>query len=54
MISLKDIELNGIEKFIVDVNDPDSIKNMCKQAKVVINCVGPVSFGFDISQSFYF
>ncbi len=26
----------------MDVNDQASIRNMCEQAKIVINCVGPV------------
>jgi len=27
---------------IADVNDEASLLSMCRQAKVVINCVGPV------------
>ena len=28
---------------IADINDQESLKNMCSMAKVVISCVGPVS-----------
>ena len=34
-------DLSGVSKIIVNVDDEDSIDKMCKQAKVVINCVGP-------------
>lgn len=42
----KDEDLSAIEKFVVDVNDIDSVKNMCQHARMVINCVGPVSCEF--------
>jgi short subunit dehydrogenase-like uncharacterized protein len=31
-----------VETIIADVNDPQSIQNMCQRAKIIINCVGPV------------
>lgn len=33
--------LDGIPVIIADVNDEDSILRMCKQGRIVINCVGP-------------
>lgn len=32
-----------VETIIADINDPDSIRNMCSKANILINCVGPVS-----------
>lgn len=38
------VDVSAIEKFVVDVNDIDSVKNMCQHARMVINCVGPYRF----------
>ena len=35
-------DLKGVENIIVDINNPESVADMCKRAKLVINCVGPV------------
>ena len=40
-VSGKDLEKTPI--IIADVSSEASISDMCKQAKVVLNCVGPVS-----------
>ena len=31
-----------IPTFIADVANPETIRNMCENAKIIINCVGPV------------
>lgn len=36
------LELKDVGVIVADVNDEESLLNMAKQAKVVINCVGPV------------
>jgi short subunit dehydrogenase-like uncharacterized protein len=33
-----------VETLVVDVSDEQSILNMCQKARIVINCVGPVSW----------
>lgn len=33
-----------VDIIIADVAEPDSLATMCKQAVIVLNCVGPVSF----------
>jgi short subunit dehydrogenase-like uncharacterized protein len=39
-----DSDLNKkVETIIVDVDNSQSIQNMCQRAKIIINCVGPVS-----------
>lgn len=38
------LDLQEVGRLIVDVNDEESLLNMAKQAKVVINCVGPYRF----------
>jgi short subunit dehydrogenase-like uncharacterized protein len=39
-----DQDLSGmVDTLIVDVNDRQSILEMCQKAKIIINCVGPVS-----------
>lgn len=32
-----------VDVLIADVSDPDSLAAMCKQAVIVLSCVGPVS-----------
>uniref|UniRef100_A0A667ZPT7 Saccharopine dehydrogenase-like oxidoreductase n=1 Tax=Myripristis murdjan TaxID=586833 RepID=A0A667ZPT7_9TELE len=34
----------GIDTIIADVGEPDSLAAMCKQAVIVLNCVGPYRF----------
>ena len=34
-----------------DVSDHESLVKMCKTAKVVLNCVGPVSCSFAVTHS---
>ena len=41
MLSGKDLE--KIPVIIADVSSETSLADMCKQAKIVLNCVGPVS-----------
>lgn len=36
-------ELEETPIIIADVGNAESLAEMCKQAKVVLNCVGPVS-----------
>lgn len=43
------LELNDVALIIADVSDEESLLSMAQQAKVVINCVGPVSSSFPIS-----
>lgn len=38
------LDLAKAELLVVDVNDEESLKKMAAQTKVVINCVGPVSW----------
>ena len=33
----------AVEVIVADVGEPDSLAAMCKQAVIVLNCVGPVS-----------
>jgi len=47
-ISGKDLEETPI--IIADVANEESLAEMCKQAKVVLNCVGPVSMCCYISE----
>lgn len=35
--------LDGIPVIVADVSDEDSILRMCKQGRIIINCVGPYS-----------
>lgn len=35
--------LDEIPVIVADVNDEDSILKMCKQGRIIINCVGPYS-----------
>jgi short subunit dehydrogenase-like uncharacterized protein len=35
-------DYSGIELIIADVKDGESLNAMCSQAKLVLNCVGPV------------
>jgi len=37
-------DIRNIGLVIADNKNEDSILEMCRQAKVVVNCVGPVSF----------
>lgn len=37
-------ELEETPIIIADVSSLDSLAEMCKQAKVILNCVGPVSY----------
>lgn len=32
-----------VDVIVADVGQPDSLAAMCKQAVIVLNCVGPVS-----------
>lgn len=32
-----------VDIIVADVGEPDSLAGMCKQAVIVLNCVGPVS-----------
>lgn len=32
-----------VDVIVADVGEPDSLAAMCKQAVIVLNCVGPVS-----------
>ncbi len=32
-----------VDIIVADVGEPDSLAAMCKQAVIVLNCVGPVS-----------
>lgn len=32
-----------VDVLVADVSDPDSLAAMCKQAVIVLSCVGPVS-----------
>ena len=36
-------ELRTVDIIVSDVKEPDSLAAMCKQAVIVLNCVGPVS-----------
>ena len=36
-------ELRTVDVIVSDVKEPDSLAAMCKQAVIVLNCVGPVS-----------
>lgn len=38
-----DVDFSDTNIIIADVNDYESLVSMAKKAKVVINCVGPVS-----------
>ncbi|XP_071515590.1 saccharopine dehydrogenase-like oxidoreductase isoform X2 [Panulirus ornatus] len=38
------LELRNVGVIVADVNDEESLLNMAKQAKVVLNCVGPYRF----------
>lgn len=45
----KNVDLSHIQKFVVNTNDLNSVKNMCEHSNLVINCVGPYRFtGEDI------
>lgn len=35
-----------VDIIVADVAEPDSLVSMCKQAVIVLNCVGPVSISF--------
>ena len=35
-----------VDIIVADVEEPDSLAAMCKQAVIVLNCVGPVSREF--------
>lgn len=35
-----------VDVIVADVGEPDSLAAMCKQAVIVLNCVGPVSRRF--------
>lgn len=32
-----------VDIIVADVEEPDSLAAMCKQAVIIVNCVGPVS-----------
>ncbi|KAM9817061.1 saccharopine dehydrogenase-like oxidoreductase [Neosynchiropus ocellatus] len=34
----------GVDVIVADVEEPDSLASMCKQAVIVLNCVGPYRF----------
>ena len=42
--------LDGIETIIANVENLDSIMEMCFQTKLLLNCVGPVSSTFKFYQ----
>jgi short subunit dehydrogenase-like uncharacterized protein len=43
-------ELVGkVETLVVDINDAESIYLMCQKTRIVVNCVGPVSWNWSIS-----
>lgn len=35
-----------VDIIVADVAEPDSLASMCKQAVIVLNCVGPVSLSY--------
>ena len=35
-------DYSGIDIVMADVNDEESLKSMCSQTRMVLNCVGPV------------
>lgn len=37
-------DLSDLPTIIADVSNEKSLEEMCSQAKVILNCVGPVSF----------
>ncbi|KAK5873820.1 hypothetical protein PBY51_018824 [Eleginops maclovinus] len=37
-------ELRSVDVIVADVGEPDSLAAMCKQAVIVLNCVGPYRF----------
>lgn len=39
--------LTDVGVLVANVDDLDSIEQMCVAAKLLINCVGPVNFHFD-------
>ena len=47
-------DLKG-EAFVIlaDVFDEDSLNSMCSKAKIVLNCVGPVSSVVYINQHYH-
>ena len=40
---IKGMKLEDTPIIIADVSSDESLNEMCKQARVVLNCVGPVS-----------
>lgn len=48
------LELADVPLITADVSDEESLLSMANQAKVVINCVGPVSSSLPISVKFFF
>lgn len=36
------MDLSGVSVMIAETSDPESLLSMASQAKVVLNCVGPV------------
>lgn len=44
-------DLSDLPIIIADVSSEDSLLSMCKQARVVLNCVGPVLTIIDIIAS---
>lgn len=51
--SFSDKQLDGIDIIIADVKDSFQMEEMCKNTKLVINCVGPVSWYYFIVLAFY-
>lgn len=47
------LELADVPLITADVSDEESLLSMANQAKVVINCVGPVSSSLPISVKFF-
>jgi short subunit dehydrogenase-like uncharacterized protein len=37
-------DVKSVEKIVADTADPESLKKMASQCKVVLNCVGPYRF----------
>lgn len=47
------LELADVPLITADVSDEESLLSMANQAKVVINCVGPVSSSLPMSVKFF-
>ena len=52
MLTIQGKPVNDVGVIKADVEDPNSLAEMAKQGKIVLNCVGPYRYNYFICVSF--